>query len=222
MEHAVERYGILPHIRFQVNVRKIDIVGRPTDLERKYDLTLHDLKDGSESAFHASSLLHFPGAYFNPRIIDYPGEADFGGRIGYGMNNDIPFDNLEGKCTAILGNGAFAVENIRTCVEYGASKVYLVTRRRNLALPRLACWFCHQAITPVPATMLLNIMETMYSACGWGDPWGYHAVYGSRERAVCTIKSNSRFGIGDVTFLATATGRCETCSSGARPRPCTS
>jgi len=198
LEHAVERYGILPHVCFKVNVSKIDVVGKPTHIDRSYSLTLQDLKDGSSSNFVASNILHFPGAYFNPRIIDYQGEDAFGGKIGYGMNNDIPFDNLSGKCTAILGNGAFAVENIRTCVEFGASKVYLVTRRRNLALPRLACWFCHQAITPVPAAMLLEMMEPMYELCGWGDPWTYHAVYGTREKSMCTIKSSSRFGIGDI------------------------
>mmetsp|Transcript_57903 Transcript_57903/g.167837 ORF Transcript_57903/g.167837 Transcript_57903/m.167837 type:complete len:719 (+) Transcript_57903:97-2253(+) len=210
MQHAAERYGILPYIRFKTNVSKVDIVGRMQDLDRSYNFTVQDLdKNNAESSFMVSNLLHFPGAYYNPRIINYPGEEEFGGRVGYGMADDIPFDNLKGKCTAILGNGAFAVENIRTCMEYGASKVYIVTRRKNLALPRLCCWFCHQAVFPVPAAMLLNSMEPMYKACGFGDPWSYHSVYGSREKMNATIRSNSRFGIGDVTFLAVATGRCE-------------
>jgi len=125
------------------------------------------------------------------------------------MNDDIPFDYLEGSNVAILGNGAFAVENIRTCMEYGSKKVFLICRKKNLPSPRMCCWFVHQAIQPVPAKMLLNIFIPMFDKGGFGDPWQYHSVYASKDKRSCTISSNSRFGIGDVTFLAVAWGRCE-------------
>mmetsp|Transcript_100486 Transcript_100486/g.324023 ORF Transcript_100486/g.324023 Transcript_100486/m.324023 type:complete len:635 (+) Transcript_100486:347-2251(+) len=214
LQHAVERYGVLPHIRFRSNISDLSFEGNHkdlTDMSRSYWLAVQSVNQDEKVTedIRVSNIYHFPGAFSNPRIIEYPGEADFGGRIGYGMNDDIPFENLKGSRTAILGNGAFAIENIRTCMEYGAAKVFLVTRRKNLALPRLCCWFCHQAIVPYPAGMLLNIMAPMYDACGFGDPWDYHAVYGNKEKGACTIRSSSRFGIGDVTFLAVATGRCE-------------
>lgn len=209
-QHAAERYGLLPHVRFKTEVTHIDIIGALKDPDRKYALTTKALTGkGEQNTSIFSHILHFPGAYFNPRIINYPGEDTFGGKIGYGMNDDIPYDNLGGKVTAILGNGAFAVENIRTCVEYGGTKVYLITRRKNLALPRLCCWFCHQGLAPTPASMLLDMMNPMYEMCNFGDPWSFHSVYGSKEKNICTIKSNSRFGIGDITFLAVAVGLCE-------------
>merc|ERR1712232_895758 len=49
----------------------------------------------------------------------------------------------------------------------------------------------------------------MYEIGNFGDPWDFHSVYGSKEKYKCTISSASRFGIGDVTFLACAWGRCE-------------
>uniref|UniRef100_A0A7S2F002 Uncharacterized protein n=1 Tax=Alexandrium andersonii TaxID=327968 RepID=A0A7S2F002_9DINO len=125
------------------------------------------------------------------------------------MNDDMPYDYLEGNIAAILGNGAFAVENIRTCVEYGVEKVWLVTRKKNLPSPRLPCWFVHQGIAPVPAKQLLDCFTPMYDQCGFEDPWSYHSVYASKNHEHCTINSHSRFGIGDVTFLAVAWGRCE-------------
>eukprot|EP00930_Biecheleria_cincta_P003699 TRINITY_DN104623_c0_g1_i1.p1 TRINITY_DN104623_c0_g1~~TRINITY_DN104623_c0_g1_i1.p1 ORF type:complete len:747 (+),score=107.94 TRINITY_DN104623_c0_g1_i1:42-2243(+) len=209
-QHAAERYGLLPYIRFKTEVTHIDILGTLKDPERSYALTTKALTaKGEQDQLMFSHIMHYPGAYFNPRIINYPGEDTFGGQIGYGMNDDIPYDHLQGKVTAILGNGAFAVENIRTCVEYGGTKVYLITRRKNLALPRLCCWFCHQGLAPTPASMLLDIMNPMYELCNFGDPWSFHSVYGSKEKNMCTIKSNSRFGIGDITFLAVAVGLCE-------------
>mmetsp|Transcript_47415 Transcript_47415/g.113754 ORF Transcript_47415/g.113754 Transcript_47415/m.113754 type:complete len:474 (+) Transcript_47415:1-1422(+) len=125
------------------------------------------------------------------------------------MNDDMPYDYLDGAVAAILGNGAFGVENIRTCVEYGVQKVWMVTRKKNLPSPRMCCWFVHQSITPVPAKMLLDSFTPMFDQCGFGDPWSYHSVYASKNHEHCTINSHSRFGIGDVTFLAVAWGRCE-------------
>jgi hypothetical protein len=57
--------------------------------------------------------------------------------------------------------------------------------------------------------MVLKTLAPAYAACGFGDPWDYHSVYGDKARTKCNIMSNSRFGIGDVTMLAVATGRCE-------------
>jgi len=211
MQHAAERYGILPHIKFKHEVKSMDIVGKPHDLSRYYVLTYEPVggREEQELKYQCSAFMHFPGAYFNPRIIIYPGETEFDGEICFGMNNNIPYESLPGARCCILGNGAYAVENVRTCLEYCASKVYLVTRRKNLPCPRLCCWFCHQAQIPTPAAQLMWMFEPMFLDTGFGNPWDFHSVYASQDHKNCTIVSNSRFGIGDITFLAVATGRCE-------------
>jgi len=210
LQHAAERYALIPHMRFRKNVVDLVINGKLTDPNRDYTLTIQSMQKTSEMInVNTCCIFHFPCAYFTPRIIEYPGESSFDGQIGYGMNDDIPFDYLEGSKAAIIGNGAFGVENIRTCCEYGVEKVYMVTRRKNLPSPRLCCWFVHQSIIPVPAAMVLNTFKPMFEQCGFGDPWEYHSVYATKDRSKCTIMSNSRFGIGDVTFLAVAWGRCE-------------
>mmetsp|Transcript_99683 Transcript_99683/g.282309 ORF Transcript_99683/g.282309 Transcript_99683/m.282309 type:complete len:816 (-) Transcript_99683:229-2676(-) len=211
MQHACDRYDLIPHINFRTNIVDIQIMGKLTDWDRYYvcGVQQQGREDAETKHVPTNILYHFPGAYFNPRIINYPGEDTSDIQVGYGMNDDIPFDYLDGNRAAILGNGAFAVENIRTCMEYGVTKVFLVTRKKNLPSPRMCCWFVHQSITPVPAKMLLRIFEPMFDISGFGDPWQYHSVFATKDRKNCTISSHSRFGIGDVTFLAMAWGRCE-------------
>jgi hypothetical protein len=143
------------------------------------------------------------------RIIEYPGEELFNGEIRYGMNDDTPYDKLKDSTIAILGNGAFAVENARTCLECEGKKAYIVTRRKNLASPRLPCWFVHQGPAPVPGWLVLNSFKPMYALCGWEDPWTFWSVHGDAARTHARIIQNSRFGIGDVTFLMVAYGLLE-------------
>jgi len=210
MQHAAEDYGILPHCRFGVNVAAMEVIGHKNDEKRAYNVIVNPLQNGEPYEMKLSAILSFPGCMCYNRIIEYPGEDLFGGQIGYAMNDDIPYDHLAGSRTAILGNGAFAIENVRTCCEYGVEKVFVVTRRKNLPCPRMPCWFVHQASIPLPARQLLNFMAPMYALAGLEDPWSFHSIYGKKDgKGTVTISQSSRFGIADVTFLAHAFGKLE-------------
>mmetsp|Transcript_151914 Transcript_151914/g.263202 ORF Transcript_151914/g.263202 Transcript_151914/m.263202 type:complete len:715 (-) Transcript_151914:87-2231(-) len=207
---AAEKFGILPHISFRSNVAKMEIVGDKSSEERYYKLIVDNLEDkGKQQEVNTCVIWHYPGSLTRNRIIEYPGEDDFGGEIGYGMNDDTPYDKLANSCIAILGNGAFAVENARTSLECGGTKAYIICRRKNLASPRMPCWFVHQGPMPTPGALVLKMFEPMYKAADFGDPWEYWSVHANSSRSNVTIMQNSRFGIGDVTFLMVAWGLLE-------------
>ncbi|CAE7911913.1 unnamed protein product, partial [Symbiodinium necroappetens] len=110
-QHAAEAYGVLPNFRFKTNVAKMDIIGEKEDHDRYYRLTVAPVDGGDSAEVSVSSLFNYPGCMTRNRIIDYPGEDEFGGHVAYGMNDDCPYEELKGNNVAILGNGAFAVEN---------------------------------------------------------------------------------------------------------------
>jgi len=207
--YAAEMFGMLPHVKFQCNVSKMVIAGGKEDENRSYVLTADSLSGGAAEEVRVSVIYNYPGSLTTNRIIDYPGEDLFDGEIRYGMNDDTPYEKLANTNCAILGNGAFAVENARTCMECGANKIYLVTRRKNLASPRVPCWFVHQGPLPTPGGFVLKMFEPAYEKCGMGDPWKYWSVHANSDRTNVNIIQNSRFGIGDVTFLMVAWGRLE-------------
>ena len=63
---------------------------------------------------------------------------------------------------AIVGFGAFAVENIRTCCEHRAEKIFLVCRRKNLCMPRMVSWWINSSVFPVAAGDVLREMEAFH------------------------------------------------------------
>jgi len=209
-QHFGDQYGLPSHAHFRTNVADLKIVGKKEDEGRYYSLTVDKLDEpGNVFESNHSVIYHFPGSLTKNRIIEYPGEELFDGEIRYGMNDDTPYDKLKGSTIAILGNGAFAVENARTCLECEGIKAYIITRRKNLASPRVPCWFVHQGPMPTPGWFVLKMFEPMYRISNFGDPWDFWSVKANANRDQVSIIQNSRFGIGDVTFLMTAWGLLE-------------
>lgn len=206
---AVKQYGLLPNISFKTNVSKLDILPNQESRDRYYELTIESLSGAPTVTSRFSVMYNYPGCMMRNRIVNYPGEDVFDGHIGYGMNDDFPYHDIKGKQVAILGNGAFAVENVRSCVEGWAQKVYIITRRKNLPSPRVPCWFVHQGPLPTPGRLVIEMFEPMYQVGKMGDPWSYHAVHASKDRMKVSVIQASRFGIGDITFIANAYGKLE-------------
>lgn len=200
-QFAAEEYGVLPHIKFNCEVDDVEMKGRKHESNRAYVLSIKSAETKTPAYLPCSIVWSFPGIMTRNRIVDFPGEDSFSGIIAYGMQDACPYKKTKGQNVAILGSGAFAIENVRTCAEYEAKKVYLVTRRKTLMCPRLASWFTHQAPAPTPAWILMNIFAPMYKLADMGDPFDYPSVTANKDRTMATLNQGTRFGIGDVAFL---------------------
>merc|ERR1712217_856096 len=88
----------------------------------------------------SSNVTMFPGPLTHPRRNTWPGEDVFGGPIGYGHSSEFDYNNVKGNQGILIGMGAFAHENIRTCCEHGVKKVFNIARHFNLLLPRTCSW----------------------------------------------------------------------------------
>lgn len=155
-----------------------------------------------------SCFCMWPGCLTNPRQITYKGEELFDGIIEYGLEMRFDYKEVEGKNTIIHGHGAFGMENVRTCVEHGSKHTYLVCRKRNLTCPRVVSWFINRSSPPITAVQCLDQLQIAYKHCNY-DPWDMHSVSANSKRTHATLNAKTRFGIGDIYFLACAYGVLE-------------
>jgi len=227
-QDVANRTGIMPYIRLNTNVKDVEVMNRPgfqgpaSIAVDKYGLTIEKMEAGrlkygkvvesevagEEEWFSACSICMFPGNLTLPRIEEYKGEDIFDGDIGYAMFNEIDYGKVEGENVTIIGHGAFAVENIRTCCEFDAAQIYLVCRRRNLACPRVVSAMANRSLSPLSNVRFMIAMEPMYKLINL-DPWAYHSVTANEKRTTCQITQKARFGIGDIYFLSIYMGKVE-------------
>jgi len=212
-------YGLYPYIRFNTTVKSItvekgDPKRKPADqwyVDQSYTLSLDKIQHDAgtkQQDVQASAVFCFPGNLSVSRRETYSGEDLFEGPIHYAMCDNVDYSICEGQEVAVIGHGAFAVENVRTCCEFAAKKVWLICRRKNLSCPRISSWFINQSHSFISGKLMLKSFEPMYDLIGF-DPWSYYAVISSEKRTTVSINQKARFGIGDVYFLAIAMGVCE-------------
>jgi len=72
-----------------------------------------------------------------PRKIQWKDEARFQGPILSGFADSTAGFDWRGKRVAIVGMGAFAVENARTALEGGADQVTVICRRHGTVCPKI-------------------------------------------------------------------------------------
>eukprot|EP00747_Dinoflagellata_sp_TGD_P186872 gnl/TRDRNA2_/TRDRNA2_44222_c0_seq1.p1 gnl/TRDRNA2_/TRDRNA2_44222_c0~~gnl/TRDRNA2_/TRDRNA2_44222_c0_seq1.p1 ORF type:complete len:652 (+),score=131.59 gnl/TRDRNA2_/TRDRNA2_44222_c0_seq1:93-2048(+) len=208
LEHFDEqatKWGIHAYCRMETNCTSTSVIGKDY-WNYTYEVT-HE-KDGHEEVTQCSSIMFFPGNLTNPKRVEYKGEDNFDGPVVYGISSNFDYGFCKGKKISIIGSGAFAVENVRTCVEEGASKVVMICRRKTIAMPRVVSWFINQSAQFISAALTLDTCKPMYDLINV-DVWDYYAVFGNQARTTATIRQKSRFGIGDVYFLSKAMGHTE-------------
>jgi len=181
-KHAVEEFGVLPHCSLGSDVTLISNLDAANELSAGYSLKIKKQKGGDESysfqEITCSCIFSFPGRLMRNRVVALNGESTFEGRVGYGLLGGLLDEEpvLKGSRVAIIGNGATAYENVRTCCELGSEMVYVVARRRSLPITRMACWFVDQAPTQVPLSSLLSVLQPAYEIAGLGEAWQYPVV----------------------------------------------
>jgi len=222
-KEVAEEYGIMPYCKMLTNVKHIE-VNRPTPQQAKdemsyygknwatqtYRLVLEKTDGSDEGEFESvhANIIMYPGNLTIPRREAYKGEETFGGLIHYAICDDVDYTKVTGVEVALVGHGAFAVENVRTCLEFDCKKVYMICRRKNLACPRVASWLVNQSAQAISAALYMRVTEPMYNLIGF-DPWTYHCVHTNEKRTSVNVVQKARFGIGDVYFLALAMGMLE-------------
>lgn len=80
-----------------------------------------------------------------------------------------------------------------------------------MTCPRPASWFVNQANPPISAAQMIDMLAVSYVKYvkvngEVFNPWTCHSVYANSSRTHATIMQKTRFGIGDVYFLAQAYG----------------
>mmetsp|Transcript_29566 Transcript_29566/g.68766 ORF Transcript_29566/g.68766 Transcript_29566/m.68766 type:complete len:629 (+) Transcript_29566:38-1924(+) len=198
-------FGLYPYMRLNTDVTKMNIIGKDY-WEQSYELSISH--KGEESVVQASGMCFFPGNLTNPKRVIYKGEELFDGDVVYGISCEYDYGRCTNKNIAIVGSGAFAVENVRTCVEHNVKKIYMICRRKTLAMPRVVSWLINQSQQFVSAALTMEAMTPMYSLIGV-DHWQYYAVYSNEARTNVNLRQKSRFGIGDVYYLAMYYESCE-------------
>jgi hypothetical protein len=72
-----------------------------------------------------------------PRAIHWPDAQRFKGRILNGFGDETKGFDWHGRKVAVIGMGAFAVENARTALEGGADQVTVIARRHGTVCPKI-------------------------------------------------------------------------------------
>ncbi|MDE9806388.1 SDR family NAD(P)-dependent oxidoreductase [Staphylococcus delphini] len=146
-------------ILYNTHVEKVKKIS-----ENEYEITY--IQNSSEKSINVSGVAAFTGGLHKPIKKKIPNEDCFKGHIASGISNDTPRDIFKNASVAILGHGAFAIENMRTAFENGANSVTIICRKRNLVMPNFGNWLLNSSDSTMSAKDVIEVMRPFYKACG--------------------------------------------------------
>eukprot|EP00931_Biecheleriopsis_adriatica_P106090 TRINITY_DN80600_c0_g1_i1.p1 TRINITY_DN80600_c0_g1~~TRINITY_DN80600_c0_g1_i1.p1 ORF type:complete len:557 (+),score=97.28 TRINITY_DN80600_c0_g1_i1:144-1673(+) len=202
---AAEKHGLDDKAKFGTSVEQIKMIGN-TLAGGHYELSL-TTEDGSET-LKASAVISCPGVFFNPVDIQWPGKQEFGGYITHGSYDNINYKKLKDASVMIVGHGGFTIENVRTCVEKQAKKIWVVGRHLHLSGPKMVSWMVSGAEIPIPGSVVVDAFQIMYDLVGV-DVWKHPAVSAKGDRSTAVLTQSTTFGVTDIYFLARYYKVCE-------------
>ncbi|CAJ1355966.1 unnamed protein product [Effrenium voratum] len=205
MVECAEKHGLEEKTKLGTSLEKVEPKGDTLN-GGYYELSL--TTDEVSETLKASALISCPGTFFNPIDLKWPGREEFGGYICHGSYDSINYDKLKDAHVAIIGHGGFTIENVRTCVERNAKKIYVVCRHRHLAGPKMVSWMVSGAAIPLPGRFVVEAFEMMYKLLGV-DLWSHPVVSANADRSSVVLTQSTTFGVTDIYFLACYYKVCE-------------
>jgi 4-hydroxyacetophenone monooxygenase len=101
LDHVIDRFGLREHI-----VLNTELTGAVWNEDKaKWELGLTSKADGSATHRDVNVLISGSGLFATPNLADFPGIADFKGRVFHTTNWDHEYD-IEGKNVALIGTGS--------------------------------------------------------------------------------------------------------------------
>lgn len=119
-----------------------------------------------EKRITTSGIVAMTGGLHKSKDRSFSGIEKYKGILAYGISNDIDPKSFAGKKVVIVGHGAYAVENARTAIQFGASHVTILCRQRNLILSSFCNYFLNSSPTTVSIDDIVALMTPFYHACG--------------------------------------------------------
>ncbi len=126
MEHCAEKYGLLPHVRFET-----EIAGARFDA----DAGVWRLRTTAGEEIDAQVLVSGTGQLNRPHVPELPGLASFQGECFHSARWNHGYD-LEGKDVAVVGNAASAIQFVPEIAPL-VRQLYVFQRSPNWMLPKL-------------------------------------------------------------------------------------
>jgi len=125
MEHCAEKYGLLPHIRFETEIESASF---------DEDRGVWQLRTSAGEDVEAEVLVSGVGQLNRPYTPEVPGLEQFSGEHFHSAlwNHDV---DLEGKRVAVIGNAASAIQFVPEIAPV-VSQLDIFQRSANWMLPR--------------------------------------------------------------------------------------
>jgi len=200
-----ERNGLEEKAKFNTSLEKVEVKG---DTLNGGHYELHLTTEDASETLKVSALISCPGTFYNPIDVKWPGRDEFGGYVCHGSYDSINYDKLKDASVCIVGHGGFTIENVRTCVERKAKKIYVLCRHRHLAGPKMVSWMVSGAAVPLPGPYVVEAFQMMYEKLGV-DVWAHPVVNANADRTSAILTQTTTFGVTDIYFLACYYKVCE-------------
>jgi 4-hydroxyacetophenone monooxygenase len=129
LEHVAKKHGLWDHIEFGSDLQ----LAQFEETTSRWKLTFSK-PDGAEFDRHVNAVITATGVFANPRVVNFPGQQDYEGRIVHPTQWTSDID-LKGATVAVVGNGSTGVQMVAPLARE-AKRLYVFQRTAQWISPR--------------------------------------------------------------------------------------